>query len=352
MTLTRSILEGVLSGLPVDATAADAAEAIAQHGAVRPLVESEAGDVAPVRGGGVFADPRGRGARKGDVKAARALFANTPEDVLISVRDGESEFVIDVKARKVRRPRSVITGAVRTPSRSRPQGASHERQSQRPPAPPSRSKAEATLRAARAQQSELEAELREAEKSLAALRARAARKRKEATRLQEDVGRGFVGALKEGRDPPDYARERDAILRAQMEADACEALVPEAEEQVRQANRDRVTHIGKLAEAALDLDAALTREAIADAERAFKPLAEPLAALEAVSIVRAGLLGRSFAFDPRRHAAPIGGSELVSTILDGIPQALAPSLSRDAVRARAEKIAARLLASFQSPNGE
>lgn len=352
MTLTRSVLEGVLSALPVDATAADAAESLARHGAVRPLVESESGDVAPVRGGGVFADPRGRGARKGDVKAARALFASPPEDALISVRDGASEFVIDFKARKVRRPRSVITGAVRTPSHSRPAKPAAERRTQKLPAPPSRSKAEAAMRAARARQADLEAELHEAEKSLAALRVRAARKRKEATRLQEEVGRGFVGALKEGRDPPDYAREREAILRAQMEADACEVLAPEAEEKVRQASRDCVTHAGRVAEAALDLDAALTREAIADAERAFKPLVEPLAALEAVSIVRAGLLGRSFAFDPRRHAAPIGGSELVSAILDGIPQTLAPSLSRDAVRVHAEKIAAKILASLQSQSGE
>jgi len=345
--MNRERLQELVSAFPKDTTPAEIAAAVSSYGTVYPLTDSDRGDVGLVRGGGLGADRWGQGKRKGDVQGVRAQFANAPDDTNIGVRVGDAEFVIDMRDRKVRGPHLRMPGSVRTPTQRRSRKAKVERESERLPPLLSCAKADAALRSARARQATLEAKLREEERSLADLHTGAGRAETRAARRKESIGRSFVDALRDGRDPPDFADDREKVLRDELEASARKALIPETAERVRQAKRALEEHKRTLSDAALDLDASLTESAATQTAKALKQLFQPLAALEAVGLVRASLLGTSFSFDPRRHRAPVGTAELVSSIADGIPPSLESALSRDAIHKRAHTIAAELLAAFQ-----
>lgn len=348
--MNRHALQKLASTLREDASPAEVAATFAPYAATYALTDSERGDTALVGGGGHWADQWGKGVRKGDVPGARSLFANVPDDTNIGIRVNGIDHVFDVRTRRVRGPRSIRDGSVRSPTHSRPRQSGGGRETAKPPAPPSHTKARAAFRKADAEMTKLDAELREEEKSLADLQTGAQRAEERAARRKEHIGRSFVDALREKRDPPDFTEDRDTILRDETEASARRSLIPEAEERVRQAKLALERHKRARSEASMGVAAALTAAAVRDAEQALGQLVEPLAALEAVTIVRAQLLGNSFAFDPRQHPPPLGAAEIVSAIVGGIPPSLAASLSRDAINTRAHKIAAEFLADLQPRN--
>ncbi|GIK49268.1 MAG: hypothetical protein KJZ75_00445 [Hyphomonadaceae bacterium] len=330
-----------------DCSIEDKAARAVKHGSVSRSIKSELGDVSDVRGGGMFTGRRGKGVPKNDVSGARREFANASDEINIRISDGDEEYVIDLQSRKVRRPLVIRDGSVRPPTHSRPRRENRQPEAPSTPAPMSLAKARSAFRRARRRIDDLEAQLREAEKALADLISGAQRALDRAARLKESIGRSFVEALREKRDAPDFTVERDKILRDETEASARKALIPEAEERVKQARRALEDQRRLLNEASLDHDAALTAEKVRAAELSLEQLFEPLAALEAVTIVRAHLLGNSFSFDPRQHRPPLGAAEIVSAIVSGIPSSLSASLSRDAINARAHKVAAELLADLQ-----
>lgn len=309
--------------------------------------DPEHGDVAfDAHVGGIGVDRWGQGVTR-PRKAAREIEARP--GCLIGFQLGDQRVVIDPSTREVRPERQrAIASQPGGPSKSRTNSLVRTVAEQAPlPQPPSPAEAMAALSDVLAEQVRLEDAAVTARATVGALERRKAEAVRSNERALKAVAKAATEAVARGEPIPDAPRLRDAIVKGETEVAACDAARPAALEAAKAAEKALAEYDRSVAAVALDLDAALTAEALPAAQSAIGSLAEPLAQLAAVSIVRERLLGERFPVDPRRHK-PIGARQVVALFIESIPAPLRPdSLTIEAIEERAEAIAEALLNQVQ-----
>lgn len=341
-------IERKLRELLDDAPPEEVAATCAEFGAIHPTKYDTSGDAAYLGGGGAGAGRFGQGAPKGASKEAARLVLSAPGCNLAVIDQGEVA-IVDLKTRKVFAPRTVIS--VKTRSSSTRTSARRNLVEKSPAPPPQASSIKDALTALRRHNERRVALEKAAGETSAILRGLERRKSKAAQEIERTKARaGEVAAeaVQANKPMPDLEKERSIIQRAQIEFDACAAAIPAAEEALCRANFALEDHHKALVEVALDLDAALSIDALDTMGRVLLRLEKPLAALAAASLVRSELIGTKFTFDRRRHHPPVGGTEIAAAVVGGIPSGLCDGLDLAAIKARATEIATEILSQLKS----
>jgi len=161
---------------------------------------------------------------------------------------------------------------------------------------------------------------------------------------QEAVAEGAAAdALLAGKDAPANGDGKAANLRAYTKikraaAEKARALAVEVAAGLPAAQ-------AAVTSAALSFMRASRDEARADLMTAFSGVIEPLARMHAADLVRQALVGDRYSFDPREHdpAELWSGGVLTEKFVKGIPPRLRPEGFSEAIRNRAEELAAEII---------
>lgn len=352
MSALRGQIERKMRELLDDATPEEVAATCAEFGAIHPTKYDTSGDTAYFGGGGAGAGRFGQGAPKGAPKEAARLVSSAPGCNIAVIDQGEVA-IIDLKARTVSAVRTVVSASMRSsPARttSRQSPADKSIVSAPPPQRFSIKDAQAAVHRHQTQRAEREKAVSDAAVTLQALENRKSQAAHDIEGAKAQAGEIAAKAIQENKPMPELEKQRRVIQRAQLEYDACVSAVPAAEEAVRRAKHALEEHDNALVPVTLDLDAALTADALGALGRVLHRLEKPLAMLASVSLVRSALIGTKFTFDRRRHSPPVGGAEIAATVLSGIPPGLCDTLDSAAITRRADEIASEILSNLKTPS--
>jgi len=301
------------------------------------------------RRGGLAVDLFGKGFI--NFRDARAEFERHPDALIGVSRPYDAERVVvnpgDKTMVRERHVVNVSREAAPAVKRDRVAGK-REAEETPPPQAPSIDDALAAVRDAIATKARLESEALARRRAVLAIERRRREAEQSLARARKKFGDAAADAVVKGEEIPDLPRLRNAIMKSEAEIAGCGPALASAREQIKPAEATLAQHNRALADAALNLDAALAAAALPAVTDAMAALVEPLAALAAVSVVREQLLGARFPFDPRRHAQPVGARQIVAAFLDAIPPSLrSDGMAADAIEARASEIAAAHLSQIQ-----
>lgn len=207
---------------------------------------------------------------------------------------------------------------------------------------PAHGKAVEALRAVRAERAKLETLLAAARSARRELQARREAAAADFESAKSTAGAKAAESVSAKKPIPELRREESVMRRAMLEMEACDAAMPEADAAVRRAEAAVRAIQPAETTAVLDLDAVLAKDAVASVAGAIGELAEPLARLAAVSLIRSELIGTRFDLDSQRHR-PLGAAELVSRLVASIPAPLSMRLDVKAIGARAAEMASAAL---------
>jgi hypothetical protein len=296
---------------------------------------------------GSLADPWGRGITS--VVKARRAWADNPK-ALIGVTRGDARAVVNPATGKLENLRQRVMYAN---LRSTPFSSKQLDVDTMPlPRPPSVADALAALRVALAEKAQRQGDVDGRRRAVEVIEQRRSNAEHDLVKERKRFGDAAADAVAQGKEIPGLPRVRLAIRKHEAEIANCHAALPLAIEQLERAQTKLAEHSPGFARAALDLDAALTSAALQAAVQAISMLADPLAELVAVSLIREELLGEHFAFDRRCHA-PIGARQIAKGFVEVVPTVLrTEALTIESIEGRAGEIATAHLTTLEAATVE
>jgi len=199
------------------------------------------------------------------------------------------------------------------------------------------------LKAALAASAEIERQAHEHDAQAADLAYAAERDEAEAARIENESEGAAADALLAGKTAPARADSNSEKLR--QEAKIKSAAAEKARVKAAEVAAGYPAAQAVVTSAALGFMRGARDEARADLAAALITAVEPLARMIAADRVRQHLVGDRYSFDPREHDPGDlwSGAVLADKLIKGIPPRLRPEDFAEAIRDRAEEIAADIL---------